>query len=63
MNRPPVRFPLRAISTVSPWKWLKWSLAAAFLIALVIAAHLVQIEIQTSRLQARYLSELAARRT
>ncbi|SOE52871.1 Membrane carboxypeptidase (penicillin-binding protein) [Burkholderia sp. OK233] len=58
MNRPPVRFPLRAIGSLSLWKWLKWSLAAAFLVALVIAARLVQIEIGTSRLQARYLSEL-----
>ena len=58
MNRPVIRFPLRTTSTVSPWKWLKWSLAAAFLVALVIVVRFVQIEIQTSRLQARYLSEL-----
>jgi membrane peptidoglycan carboxypeptidase len=58
MNRPVIRFPLRTTSTVSLWKWLKWSLAAAFLVALVIVVRFVQIEIQTSRLQARYLSEL-----
>lgn len=58
MNRPVIRLPLRSISTVSLWKWLKWSLAAAFLVALVIVVRFVQIEIQTSRLQARYLSEL-----
>ena len=62
MNRPPVRFPLRAISAVSLWKWLTWSLAAVSLIALVIAARLVQIEIETSRLQARYLQRIESRR-
>ena len=44
VNRPLVRFPLRAISTVSLRKWLKWSLAAVFLIALVIATHLVRLK-------------------
>src|SRR5260370_32447328 len=58
MNRPPVRFPLRAIGVAPVWRWLKWLLVAAFLRALAIAARLVQIEIGTSRLQARYLSEL-----
>jgi membrane peptidoglycan carboxypeptidase len=58
MNRPLVRLPLRAIATVSLARWHKWGLFAAFLAAVVIAARLVQNEIQTSRLQARYLSGL-----
>ncbi|MEX3790584.1 transglycosylase domain-containing protein [Paraburkholderia sp. BR14374] len=60
MNRPPLRFPLRATSTVTvrSWRWLKWGLAAFFLLAMALIARLVQIEIETSRLQARYLSEL-----
>jgi membrane peptidoglycan carboxypeptidase len=58
MNRPLVRFPLRATGTTSVRKWLKWGLAAAFLLALALAARFCQIEIETSRLQARYLSEL-----
>ena len=58
MNRPPVRFPFRATATVSLVRWLKWGLLAAFLVTLVIAARLVQTEIETSRLQARYLSDL-----
>src|SRR5260370_25292406 len=56
MNRPLV--PHRAIGVVPVWRWLKWLLLAAFLLALAIAARLVQIEIGTSRLQARYLSDL-----
>jgi membrane peptidoglycan carboxypeptidase len=58
MNRPLVRFPLRTASRTSAWKWIKWSLIAAVLVALAILARLCQIEIETSRLQARYLSEL-----
>lgn len=58
MNRPLVRFPLRTAGGMSAWKWFKWSLLAAFLVALAILARLCQIEIETSRLQARYLSEL-----
>ena len=58
MNRPLVRFPLRVAGGASVWKWIKWSLLAAILVALAILARLCQIEIETSRLQARYLSEL-----
>ncbi|MBN3847435.1 glycosyl transferase family 51 [Paraburkholderia sp. Ac-20342] len=58
MNRPPLRFPLRATGTVPVRTWLKWGLAVAFLVAVALLARLVQIEIETSRLQARYLSEL-----
>ncbi|MFM0339177.1 transglycosylase domain-containing protein [Paraburkholderia fungorum] len=58
MNRPLVRFPLRATGTASVRKWLKWGLVAAFLLALALAARFCQIEIETSRFQARYLSEL-----
>src|SRR5579863_8992739 len=58
MNRPLVRLPLRATGTASVRKWLKWGLAAAFLLALALAARFIQVEIETSRLQARYLSEL-----
>jgi len=39
-------------------KWFKWVLAAAFLLALALLVRFCQIEIQTSRLQAHYLSEL-----
>jgi len=58
MNRPSVRFPLRAAHAGSFWKWVKWGFVVAVLIAAVIAARIVQIEIETSRLQAHYLSEL-----
>lgn len=39
-------------------RWLRWLIVVAILVGLVIAARFVQIEIETSRLQARYLSEL-----
>ena len=58
MNRLLVRFPLRTIGTVPLVWWLKWVLLVAFLAAIVIAGRLVQIEVETSRLQATYLSEL-----
>ncbi|MFM0740890.1 transglycosylase domain-containing protein [Paraburkholderia xenovorans] len=59
MNRPVVRFPLRTAGAMSSVrKWLKWGLAAAFLLAVAFAVRLIQVEIETSRLQARYLSEL-----
>jgi membrane peptidoglycan carboxypeptidase len=58
MNRPEVRIQLRMTGTRSVWKWFKWLLTATFLVALVIGARFAQIEIETSRLQARYLSEL-----
>ncbi|RAR65143.1 transglycosylase [Paraburkholderia unamae] len=58
MNRPSVRFPLRATGAGSLLRWVKWGFVVAFLAALIIVARIVQIEIDTSRLQARYLSEL-----
>ncbi|HEY2022178.1 transglycosylase domain-containing protein [Paraburkholderia sp.] len=60
MNRPPLRFPLRATGTVPgrSWRWLKWGFAAVFVAALALLARVAQIEIETSRLQAHYLSEL-----
>ncbi|CAD6545858.1 transglycosylase domain-containing protein [Paraburkholderia sabiae] len=57
MNRP-LRFPLRAIGTTPVWKWFKWLFFAAFLVAVALGVRFVQIEMDTSRLQARYLSEL-----
>ncbi|HEY1610152.1 MAG TPA: transglycosylase domain-containing protein [Paraburkholderia sp.] len=58
MNRPSVRFPLRAASTGSLWRWVKWGFIVAVLVVGVIVARIIQIEIETSRLQAHYLSEL-----
>ncbi|MFM0058912.1 transglycosylase domain-containing protein [Paraburkholderia phytofirmans] len=58
MNRPLVRLPFRATGTASVRKWFKWALVAAFLLALALAARFCQNEIETSRLQAHYLSEL-----
>ncbi|WP_168789913.1 transglycosylase domain-containing protein [Paraburkholderia aromaticivorans] len=58
MNRPLVRLPFRAAGTASVRKWFKWALVAAFLLALALAARFCQNEIETSRLQAHYLSEL-----
>jgi membrane peptidoglycan carboxypeptidase len=58
MNRPMVRFPPPAIAVATVWKWFKWPLAAAVLAALALAVRFCQMEIETSRLQARYLSEL-----
>src|SRR5215469_4277418 len=58
MNRPSVRFPFRVAGAGSLFRWVKWGFVVAFLAALVIVARIVQIEIDTSRLQARYLSEL-----
>lgn len=58
MNRPLVRLPFRATGMAPVRKWFKWVLAAAFLFALALAVRFCQIEIQTSRLQAHYLSEL-----
>ncbi|WP_118180303.1 transglycosylase domain-containing protein [Paraburkholderia phosphatilytica] len=58
MNRPLLRFPLRTTTVVPVWRWVKWSLVAAFLVVVVIAVRIAQIEIETSRLQAHYLSEL-----
>ena len=58
MNRPLVRLPFRATGTTSVRKWFKWTLVAAFLLALALAVRFCQNEIETSRLQAHYLSEL-----
>ncbi|WMY12118.1 transglycosylase domain-containing protein [Paraburkholderia phenoliruptrix] len=58
MNRPSVRFPLRATSTTSARKWFKWTLVAALLLGFAWLVRLCQLEIETSRLQAHYLSEL-----
>ncbi|PRX36744.1 penicillin binding protein [Paraburkholderia sp. BL18I3N2] len=58
MNRPLVRLPFRTTGTASVRKWFKWVLVAAFLLALALAARFCQNEIETSRLQAHYLSEL-----
>ncbi|WP_027801434.1 transglycosylase domain-containing protein [Paraburkholderia dilworthii] len=58
MNRPSVRFPLRATGTSPVRKWFKWALAAALLLGLAWVARLCQLEIETSRLEAHYLSEL-----
>ncbi|ONC92708.1 transglycosylase domain-containing protein [Burkholderia pseudomallei] len=58
MNRPLIRIALRPTGTLSFWKGFKWSLIVIVAIAVAIVARLVQIEIETSRLQARFLSEL-----
>ncbi|VVE46906.1 glycosyl transferase family 51 [Pandoraea communis] len=58
MDRRLTQVPLRAAATTSSVRWIKWLLLAGFLILLAIAAQLLRIEIETSRLQARYLSEL-----
>ena len=58
MNRPLARLPLRAITTLPPGKWLRWLLLALFLALAMTVVRIVQLEITTSRLQARYLSEL-----
>lgn len=58
MNRPLARLPLHYISTMWPgarWKWLTlFSLAALG----GIAAYFISVEMQTSRLQARYFAGL-----
>ncbi|KVT40364.1 transglycosylase domain-containing protein [Burkholderia ubonensis] len=59
MNRPLNRILPRVTGIASVWTWIKWSLVAAMLVAVAIIARLVMVEIETSRLQARYLSELA----
>jgi membrane peptidoglycan carboxypeptidase len=58
MNRPSVRSPLSATHASSVWRWIKWGFVVAMLAAIAIVARIVQIEIDTSRLQAHYLSEL-----
>ncbi|RQH05420.1 transglycosylase domain-containing protein [Paraburkholderia dinghuensis] len=60
MNRPSIRFPFRTfgVGVASLWRWIKWGALIVLLAAAVIIARIVQIEIDTSRLQAHYLSEL-----
>ncbi|WP_434663692.1 transglycosylase domain-containing protein [Paraburkholderia sp. A3BS-1L] len=58
MSRPSVRFPLPATHAGSVWRWIKWGFVLAILVAIAILVRIVQIEIDTSRLQARYFSEL-----
>ncbi|WP_345816083.1 transglycosylase domain-containing protein [Paraburkholderia sp. PREW-6R] len=58
MNRPVIRIPLRMTGTVPVRKWLRWALAAAFVLVLALAVQFCRVEIETSRLQAHYLSEL-----
>ncbi|MGF6753576.1 transglycosylase domain-containing protein [Paraburkholderia sp. GAS42] len=58
MNRPLIRSPLHAIGRASVGQWLKWLSVVSFLLALATAGRLAQIEINTSRLQARYLTGL-----
>ncbi|WP_082712168.1 transglycosylase domain-containing protein [Burkholderia singularis] len=58
MNRPLIRITPRPSGTLPSWKSVKWSLVAIVLIAFAAAARLVQIEIETSWLQARFLSAL-----
>ncbi|HEY3599870.1 MAG TPA: transglycosylase domain-containing protein, partial [Paraburkholderia sp.] len=60
MNRPQLRLPLRTAGTTSVWKWFKWLLVVAFLVVVAAGVHFVQIEMDTSSLQARYLSELTS---
>ncbi|RDU97037.1 transglycosylase domain-containing protein [Trinickia dinghuensis] len=58
MNRPLARLPLRYISTMSPglrWKWLTF-VGLAALVGLL--AYFVSLEMQTSRLQARYFARI-----
>lgn len=58
MNRPLARLPLRYISTMSlgaRWKWLAFVGIAALV---GVLAYFVSLEMQTSRLQARYFSGL-----
>jgi len=58
MNRPHARLPLRAIATMSPGKLLKWLLVLAVMALAGVLAHFVAIEMQTSRLQARYFASI-----
>lgn len=56
MNRPLARLPLRAIAALSLGKCLKWLFIVAAAALLGVLAYYVAQEMQTSRLQARYLS-------
>lgn len=58
MNRPLARLPLRYIATMSPgarWKWLTL-VGIAALVGML--AYVVSLEMQTSRLQARYFANI-----
>ncbi len=55
MNRPLVRIPLRSIGVASMRKRWLWLLALS-VITLAAVAKLCQLELESSRLQARYLS-------
>ncbi|QCP48967.1 glycosyl transferase family 51 [Trinickia violacea] len=62
MNRPLARLPrlpFRAIATMPLGRRVKWLLLLIAAVVIGIAAHFADIEIETSRLQARYLSDLA----
>jgi membrane peptidoglycan carboxypeptidase len=59
MNRPLARrMPLRVIVTMSPGARLKWLLGLVAAALLGILAYFASVEMQTSRLQARYLAGL-----
>lgn len=58
MNRPLARLPLRYMSTMSPgarWKWLAFVGMAALI---GVLAYAVSLEMQTSRLEARYFANI-----
>jgi membrane peptidoglycan carboxypeptidase len=58
MNRPLARLPLRYIATMPPgarWKWLTFVGIAALV---GVFAYLISLEMQTSRLQARYFAHI-----
>jgi membrane peptidoglycan carboxypeptidase len=59
MNRPLARLPLRAIATMPLGRRLKWLLLLAAAVLIGVAAHFADIEIETSRLQARFLADFA----
>jgi len=56
MNRPLARMPLRAIATMSLGARLKWLLGFVAAAMLGVLAYFVSAEMQSSRLQARYLA-------
>src|SRR6202158_5356401 len=58
MNRPLARLPFRAIATLSFARRLKWLLLIVLAVVLGFTARFAQIEIETSRMQARYFSVL-----
>ena len=59
MNRPLARMtPLRVIATMSPGARLKWLLGLVAAALLGVFAYFASVEMQTSRLQARYLARL-----